>query len=253
MDVALLERNVKRIVKEYTDQCEWPKYSATRLTRAGARAYVKQWSVFTRNSRQAWANVVGNCPETEVRRFIVRENLYEEEGIEEKSHFLILIDAGLAVGLSEEQIYSAEPLPATRAAMLIWETLTKNRHWMIGCAAKLVLEMPADPECGNVAAREHQNWKSKLGLTEHQARFWDTHEKLDLVHGAGALDLLAKYLPKQNIVTEEDILQTVEDSMYAFKLYMDGLAAAALAAEAVEGDGLSPIGGNQVIASRAGK
>lgn len=234
MNIASLEKKVKQIVRKHMDAAGWPKYSETRLTRAGGRAYVTQWGVFTRNSRQAWASVVGNCPETEVRRFIVRENLYEEEGSEEKSHFLMLVDAGLAVGLSEQEIYNAKPVPATSAAMLVWESLTKNRHWMIGCAAKLCLELPSDPECGNVAAREHANWMSRLGLTEHQARFWETHDELDKVHGSGAFGLLAKYLVRQQVITEEDILQAVENSIYAFKLYMDGLAEAAMAADAAE-------------------
>ncbi len=232
MDAARLEKKIKQIVKGYMDDAGWFNYSATGLTREGAREFIKQWGVFTRNSRQAWASVVANCPEVEVRRFIVRENLYEEEGIEAQSHFLMLADAGIAVGLTMEEIMNAKALPSTRAAMLVWETLTKNRHWMIGCAAKLCLELPSDPECGNASAKQHELWMSKLGLTEHQARFFSKHDELDQVHGSGAFGLLVKYLAKQNVVTENDIIQAVEESFFAFKIYLDGLEEAAIAAEA---------------------
>ena len=234
MDTAKLEKQIKQIVKDYMDQAGWFNYSATGLTRAGAREFVKQWGVFTRNSRQAWANVVGNCTEVEVRRFIVRENLYEEEGIEESSHFLILADAGIAVGLTMEEILNAKALPSTRAAMRVWETLTRNRHWMVGCAAKLCLELPSDPDCGNASASQFELWTSRLGLTAHQARFFSKHDELDQVHGSGAMGLLMKYLERQHIVTGNDILEAVEESFFAFKIYLDGLSDAALAVEAAE-------------------
>ncbi len=64
---------------------------------------IEQWSSFTRHSRQCWAHVVGNCPITEVRKFIVTENLYEEEAQEGHSHFEILARMGMALGLTRDE------------------------------------------------------------------------------------------------------------------------------------------------------
>ena len=110
---------------------------------------IEQWSSFTRHSRQCWAHVVGNCPIIEVRKFIVTENLYEEEAQEGHSHFEILVRMGMAVGLTRDEIVNAQPLPSTVVAMHAWETLPKNRTWYEGLAAKSVLERTNDRNCGN--------------------------------------------------------------------------------------------------------
>ena len=232
MDTAAFQKKVNEMIKEYYGSAGWMLYSADRLSRLGGQIYMKQHGIFTRHSRQMWANVVGMCPEAEVRRYIVRENLYEEEGIEEKSHFLKLVTCGEAVGLTKDEIVHAEALPTTRASLLIWETLTKNRHWLIGAAAKSALELASTPECGSASHVQGQLWMSKLGLTREQAAFWVIHDELDSIHGGGAFDLVLKYLGQQNIVAEADILRAVEDSTMAMKIFMDGIAVAADAADA---------------------
>ena len=92
-------------------------YSKDRLTKEAARVLIEQWSSFTRHSRQCWAHVVGNCPIIEVRKFIVTENLYEEEAQEGHSHFEILARMGMALGLTRDQIVNAKPLPTTVVTM----------------------------------------------------------------------------------------------------------------------------------------
>ena len=69
---------------------------------------IQQWSNFTRHSRQCWAHVVGNCPIVEVRKFIVTENLYEEEAQEGHSHFEILVRMGMALGLTRDEIVNRQ-------------------------------------------------------------------------------------------------------------------------------------------------
>ena len=71
-----------KIVGDCNDRIEWVAFSKDRLTKEAARVLVEQWSSFTRHSRQCWAYVVRNCPLVEVRKFIVTENLYEEEAQE---------------------------------------------------------------------------------------------------------------------------------------------------------------------------
>ena len=124
-------------------------YSKDKLTKEAARVLIEQWSSFTRHSRQCWAFVVGNCPIVEVRKFIVAENLYEEEAQEGHSHFEILARMGMALGLTRDQIVNAKPLPTTVVTMRAWEALTKNRTWYEGLAGKLVLERTNAPHCGN--------------------------------------------------------------------------------------------------------
>jgi pyrroloquinoline quinone (PQQ) biosynthesis protein C len=87
-----------KIVADCNDRLLWVGFSKNQLTKEAARVLIQQWSNFTRHSRQCWAHVVGNCPHVEVRKFIVTENLYEEEAQEGHSHFEILARMGVALG-----------------------------------------------------------------------------------------------------------------------------------------------------------
>lgn len=220
-------------IRRVMDSIKWFDYSEHRLTKHGAGIYVQQHGVFTRHSRCCWAHVVGACPEVEVRRFIVRENLFEEEGIPEKSHFLTLVRMGLAVGLSEAEVHEAAALPSTRASMLIWETLTRDHHWLIGCTAKACLEQVNQVACGDMSKNEGRRWMARLGLTAEDVDFWLLHEELDKIHGSGAFDAVVKYLPQTRVVTRQDVMAAVEDSMFAWKIFLDGIA------EAAEGEAMA--------------
>lgn len=219
-----LQDEIDALIKRYMDDCRWLEYSADRLTREGAALYVTQHGVFTRHSRRCWAYVVGQCPEVDVRRFIVRENLYEEEGIEEQSHYLTLVRMGESVGLTADDVHGARALPSTRGALLMWETLTKDRHWILGCAAKAALEQTNQPQCGEMSKIEGHRWMDKLGLTREDVDFWLMHDEIDQRHGSGAYDSALKFLPLYPSVSEQDVLDAVEDSMVAFRLFLDGIA-----------------------------
>lgn len=67
-----------QIVAKYQLNLKWVADSKDRLTAAGARVLAAQWGIFNRHSRR-WAYVVGDCPHVEIRKWIVKENLYEEE------------------------------------------------------------------------------------------------------------------------------------------------------------------------------
>jgi len=219
-----LQTTLDSTIKRVMDDIRWFDYSENRLTQKGAAIYVQQHGVFTRHSRQVWAHVVGNCPEVDVRRFIVRENLFEEEGSDEKSHYLKLVRMGVRLGLTAEQVHKAPALPTTRAALLIWETLTKDRHWIIGCAAKATLEQVNQTQCGDMSNVEGHRWMKKLGLTKPEVEFWLMHDELDKEHGSGAFDGVHRHLPNAKGITEQDVIQAVEDSITAWKIFLDGIA-----------------------------
>ncbi|MGE0652228.1 MAG: iron-containing redox enzyme family protein [Alphaproteobacteria bacterium] len=222
-----LQQDIDGLIKRVMDDIRWFDYSDSQLTREGAGLYVQQHGVFTRHSRRCWAYVVGNCPEVEVRRFIVRENLFEEEGIEEQSHYLKLVKMGVAVGLNADEVHKASALPSTRAALLIWETLTKDRHWIIGCAAKATLEQVNQVQCGDMSNNEGKRWMRQLGLSKDDVEFWMMHDELDKEHGSGAFDAVIRHLPKTPGITASDVLVAVEDSITAWKIFLDGIAEAA--------------------------
>lgn len=211
---------IDKIVADYNNSLEWVSFSKDRLNKEAAQVLIEQWSNFTRHSRQCWAYVVGNCPLVEVRRFIVTENLYEEEALESHSHFEILVRMGMALGLTREQVESAKPLPSTVVAMRAWETLTKNRTWYEGLAAKSVLERTNDPHCGNFSHYQAEYWMRQLKLSKEDTEFWWMHDAVDQIHGDGSLKLLEKYLQTEE--EKQAALRAAEESMMAWKIYFDG-------------------------------
>jgi pyrroloquinoline quinone (PQQ) biosynthesis protein C len=213
--------SLDKIVASCQVNLKWAVYSKDHLAVSGARTLVQQWGIFTRHSRRCWAYVVGNCPHIEVRKFIVTENLYEEEALEGHSHFELLVKMGNAVGLGREQIESAKPLPTTVVALHAWETLTKNRSWYKGLAAKAVLERTNDRNCGNFSALEAERWMRQLKLSAEDVEFWVLHDSVDQVHGGGSFALLEKYL--RTDAEKEAALRAAEESMMAWKVYLDGI------------------------------
>lgn len=211
---------IDKIVAECNDRLEWVRFSKDQLTKEAARVLIEQWSSFTRHSRQCWAHVVGNCPIVEVRKFIVTENLYEEEAQEGHSHFEILARMGMALGLTRDEIVEAKPLPTTIVAMHAWETLTKNRTWYEGLAAKSVLERTNNLNCGNFSHHQAEHWMRQLKLTKDDTEFWWMHDSVDQIHGDGSLNLLEKYLKSEE--KKRAALRAAEESMMAWQIYFDG-------------------------------
>jgi pyrroloquinoline quinone (PQQ) biosynthesis protein C len=211
---------IDNLVASYNNKLLWVAYSKEQLTKPAARVLIEQWSSFTRQSRQCWAFVVGNCPIIEVRKFIVAENLYEEEAQEGHSHFEILMRMGMALGLTRDEIINAQPLPTTVVAMAAWEALTKNRTWYEGLAAKLVLERTNAPQCGNFSHHQDERWRRQLGLTREDTEFWWMHDAVDQIHGDGSLRLLEKHLSRD--AERKAALRAAEESMMAWQVYFDG-------------------------------
>jgi pyrroloquinoline quinone (PQQ) biosynthesis protein C len=211
---------IDKIVADYNNRLEWVSFSKDRLTREAAQVLIEQWSNFTRHSRQCWAHVVGNCPIIEVRKFIVTENLYEEEAQEGHSHFEILVRMGIALGLTRQDIEFAKPLPTTVVAMNAWEAMTKNRTWYEGLAAKSVLERTNNPNCGNFSHHQADYWTRQLKLSKEDTEFWWMHDSVDQIHGDGSLKLLEKYLTRED--QKQAALRAAEESMMAWTVYFDG-------------------------------
>lgn len=203
---------------------KWVAYSKDRLTPEGAKVLVQQWGIFTRHSRRCWAYVVGNCPHVEIRKFVVTENLYEEEAIEGQSHFDLMVRMGEALGLGSEEIANARPLPSTVVALHAWETLTKNRTWYEGLAAKAVLERTNNPGCGNFSALQAEAWMRQLKLSREDVEFWLLHDSVDQVHGDGSIRLLEKYLHSD--AERAAAVRAAEESMMVWRVYLDGICEA---------------------------
>lgn len=217
MSVATLTSQLDVLVEQY-NRDGGMRYRLAPTVEA-ARHYVQQWGVFTRHSRRCWAYVVGNCPEVEVRRFITAENLYEEEGQDETSHYEKLVRLGVRLGLQRDAIDGAQPLPTTRLALLVWECLTKNYSWTEGFAAKAVLERVGFPDLRRTMK---QNWRTALQLTDDELDFFGMHIVVDERHGSGAFELLERYIRPGEV---DATVAAAEASLQAMALFSNGISA----------------------------
>jgi pyrroloquinoline quinone (PQQ) biosynthesis protein C len=213
---ALTDR-IETLVQQYNQEAG--AIYRLRPTVEAGQHYVQQWGIFTRHSRQCWAWVVGNCPLLEVRRFITKENLYEEEGEDETSHYEVLARLGVKLGLRREEVDDAVPTTTTLLPMLVWETLTKNRSWAEGLAGKAVLERCGFPDLRRI---RRQQWESALGLSDEDLGFFTTHIVVDEVHGSGAYDLLERRVPPAEA---DAAVAAAQASLQAMAMFTNGIAA----------------------------
>ncbi|HMG41670.1 MAG TPA: iron-containing redox enzyme family protein [Acidimicrobiales bacterium] len=192
-------RRINELAMETSQQLRWWSEVEENITKPMAIEFVKQFGLFPRHSRQCWANVVGNCPILEVRRFVVTENLWEEEANEETSHYQLLVDMGVALGMTEDEITNAEPIPSTQTAFLAWETLTRTQPWIEGLAAKGSLEALNQAETGNLSGLSAKRWMANLGLSSDDVAFWGVHSELDQDHAHDTLEIIGKYATEQDL------------------------------------------------------
>jgi len=192
-------QRINDLAVETSQQLRWWSEVEEDITKPMAIEFVKQFGLFPRHSRQCWANVVGNCPILEVRRYVVTENLWEEEANEETSHFQLLVDMGVALGLTEHDIADAQPIASTQTAFLAWETLTRNLPWIEGLAAKGSLEALNQAETGNLSGLSAKRWMDNLGLSKEDVAFWGVHSELDQDHAHETLEIIGKYATEHDL------------------------------------------------------
>jgi pyrroloquinoline quinone (PQQ) biosynthesis protein C len=221
MNYEEFHRSVNDLALETSKRLRWWADVEPKITKPMAVEFVKQFGLFPRHSRQCWANVVGNCPVLEVRRFVVAENLWEEEANEETSHYQLLVDMGVALGLTEEEINNAEPIGSTQTAFLAWETLTRNLPWIEGLASKGSLEALNQATTGNLAGRSAQHWMENLGLSEEDVKFWTVHSELDQDHAHETLEIIGRYATEQDL---DRSYAAARKSHAAWIVLMNGIA-----------------------------
>jgi pyrroloquinoline quinone (PQQ) biosynthesis protein C len=198
MKLDEFNRRINDLALETSKQLTWLT-AVEHINKPMAVEFVKQFGLFPRHSRQCWANVVGNCPILEVRRFIVAENLWEEEANEATSHYQLLVDMGMKLGMTEDEITNAEPIASTQTAFLAWETLTRNQPWIEGLAAKGSLEALNQRETGDISGVSAKYWTENLGLDLDDVKFWTTHSELDVGHAHETLEIIGKYATEQDL------------------------------------------------------
>jgi len=154
------------------------------------------------------------CTDPDIQRRLGGVVAEEAEGTDTGSdgHFQLFLRFANAIGLSEEEVRNAEPLPAT-AAHIYWAELILWTHpWPVAMAA----QMAGEGQAPITSRMMSEGLQKHYGLTAEQAAFFDVHVEADSDHRSLAEDIVVKY-----IVTEELQAQAMAVVKRKLKLMYD--------------------------------
>ncbi|HEX9879796.1 MAG TPA: iron-containing redox enzyme family protein [Candidatus Binatia bacterium] len=205
------------------------------LSPEGARIFAPEHTFFAAHFPRWFANVIGNCPVLEVRRYIIG-NIYVEEVDDPTigdTHYGSMVKFGEGLGLSREAILSYVPSIPMRMGVHYWDNVSRTRPWLEGFAAVGALELTNH---GALAARYGQkplnsrrNW-APLGLDRKWLAHWEAADAADPDQGGHAEETIRIIVENVTGENEKKVLSAVTESIEVFRYVYDTIGDRAIAA-----------------------
>lgn len=218
------------IVRDFFRSPEMGQFYETAITLERARLYLSQLGIYVRQRRHYWPQVAANCPVHLVKQRILSHEYEElvEDDYSDKGHLDLIFRQGREVGLSEQQVLDAEPLPTTRAAIYGWWWIARTKPWQEALAASTIAEWTNDDRLlgdlgGGNCGRLYERWSQDLKFTDEQMPNFTAHRAADEKHSEMFLDIFERLVPEG---AEEGVLSTARESMDIHRAYFGGMAAA---------------------------
>ena len=201
---------------------------ASEPTLGTTRAFVLQWTKFSRLFPRWVGAIISNCPEPAVVAYEV-ENLMAEvvrDPISDGNHYELLIRLGRSVGLERAEIESYPQLPEASATFAwLWEN-ARHPDWLVGFTAVNGLEILGDKnlpakygiEAGTGLAPGP--YARTLGLEARSLEFFEVSDKADAGHGHETVGIIARHTPSGR---EDEILRVLTESMTRLRRMMNAL------------------------------
>jgi pyrroloquinoline-quinone synthase len=197
-----------------------------RLDRPLLGEWVKQHYHYVSHFSEWLAIVYGNCPQREVRDFLL-ENIAEEDGLTGQAgysaarHTDLLLDFGEACGKSRAEIADAQTngeLLAETLGLQSWCTVQAHKPFAEALAG---LVIGLESQVPKIYARTTPPLVEKYGFTEQEVVFFRLHIGADLEHGERGFEIVEKYAatPEQ----QTNCLRIVNEATAMRRLYLDGL------------------------------
>jgi pyrroloquinoline quinone (PQQ) biosynthesis protein C len=230
MLVSEWRKTLGQVVRDWIKTPEMELFYSIKVTPERARLYILQLSIYVRNRRNYWAQVAANCPVMEVKQRILKheyEELVEDE-YSDVGHLDLILRQGREVGLTQEQILAAEPLPSTKAAVYAWWWIARNRPWQEALAASSSAEWFNDDRLlgdlgGGNCTRLLNIWRRDLGFGPERMPNFVAHSKADERHSDMFTEVLEKYVPAN---MEESVIEASRESYDIIRVYFGGMATA---------------------------
>ena len=208
------------------------------MNRPGAAVFALEHTVFADEFPRWFGNIIGNCPELDVRQYMI-ENMYVEEVTDptiSTGHYESMVDFCVALGSERAAVYAYKGRSYTKMALAYWDRASRAWPWLEAFAAVAGLEAargPAVARLGNIASLNRKVWEP-LGLPDEALSHWSAGEVADFPeggHGDMTLKILSKYADtadKQAIV-----LALLEETMRIRWFHFDQIGRDALTASGV--------------------
>ena len=194
------------------------------LTPGRGRAFILQHilrnRLFSAVIRPSW---ISRCPDLDVVRKTIgqmREELVYDDEISQP-HTTLLREMGHNVGLTDEQMDDARPVPLVDAGLSVLEHIARTRHWVCGWLATSVDEfiLTAMPGKHNYLP---EAWKNTFTLSDAQVFFFTYHTKADDDHaGRKAWEPIARHVTSEQV--HDEIIAGMDLALTATKLFYQGI------------------------------
>ncbi len=192
------------------------------------RAFVLQWTKFSRLFPRWVGSIISNCPEFSVIAYEV-ENLMSEvvrDPAGDDNHYQLLVRLGESVGLTRAEIESHPPLPeAADAFDWLWEQ-ARHPDWLVGFTAVNGLEILGDrnlPAAYGLSAGtglDPEPYARALGIDDDSLEFFEVSDQADAGHGHETVEIIARHTPPER---QDEILAVLAESMARLRRMMDAV------------------------------
>ena len=201
---------------------------ASEPTLGVTRAFVLQWTKFSRLFPRWVGAIISNCPEFAVVAYEV-ENLMSEvvrDPAGDDNHYELLVRLGESVGLARAQI-EAHPVldEASELFEWLWDQ-ARQPDWLVGFTAVNGLEILGDRNLplkygiGVGTGLDPEPYARRLGLGESSLEFFEVSDEADAGHGHETVEIVARYTPAGR---EGDILSVLVESMGRLRRMMNAV------------------------------
>jgi pyrroloquinoline quinone (PQQ) biosynthesis protein C len=242
-----MERRVEQLVVDrwFRDPPALIAAMATAPTLGATRAFVLQWTKFSRLFPRWVGSIMANCTEPSVIAYEV-ENLMSEvvrDPAGDDNHYELLIRLGAGVGLSRDEIERFPVLPESQQAFeWLWE-MARQPDWLLGFTAVNGLEILGDRNLpvrygvGQGTGLAAQPYADSLGVDSEALEFFDVSDAADAGHGHETVRIIAEHTAEPR---EDEVLSVLAEAMSRLRTMMDAVWALAVridAGEPLEGSG----------------
>lgn len=211
----------------YAKPSIYDEFRSKHLNREGARVYALEHCVFAANFPRWLANIAGNCPHLEVRKYLI-ENMYVEEVHDPTitiGHYESLVDFTVALGVDRQFIYGYTGAQITKMRIVYCDWVSRKLPWLEAFAAIAGNEIARGKEMikriGERARTSREQW-AVLKLSDAELSHWDAAEVADSEeggHGDVPLDILKKYADTEE--KQEACLRAIRERQLTNRIWFD--------------------------------